>query len=199
MESERVANHQITRLLVDWQTGDEQAGNMLMRHVYHELKLISDAYLRKENQRLTLQSTELVNELFLRLIDQKQIDWRDRAHFFGIAARMMRQIIVEKVRARRAAKRGEGKLEVVFIEDAGNLLDSKAANTPQALDFERLDDALKAFALLDERKALLVDLKFFGGLSIEEIAEALNISHATVKRDWNTAKAWLHRFMMERS
>jgi len=178
----------ITYLLQEWQRGNQDAGERLIFAVFTELRKISNAYLRKERQ-TSLQPTELVNEAFIRMVDQKEIRWEDRVHFFGIAAKLMRQILVERLRKRTAQKRGgDGDPELAFDEEI-----TPADSRP--LDLIKLDDALKALEKVDPRKCRLVELRFFAGLTIEETAAALEISPATVKREWLLAKAWLRRHM----
>jgi RNA polymerase sigma factor (TIGR02999 family) len=166
--------------------GDEQALSTLMPLVYDELRRVASGYLRRERQGQTLQPTALVHEVYLRLLKDAKLSWENRAHFIGIAARSMRQILVERARARGAAKRGGGAVRVTV--DSGLI----AAAAPP-LDLETLDEALTRLGQVDPDLARVVDVRFFGGLSIEEAAEALGISPATVKRRWTLAKAWLMR------
>jgi RNA polymerase sigma factor (TIGR02999 family) len=166
--------------------GDEQALATLVPLVYDELRRLAASYLRRERPGQTLQATALVNDVYLRLLKDSQLSWQSRAHFFGIAARSMRQILVERSRARRAAKRGGKQVRVTF--DPGLI-----AAAPQPVDLEALDDALTRLAEVDADLARVVEVRFFGGLSIEETAEALSVSPATVKRRWALAKAWLAR------
>lgn len=171
-------------------TGDEQALSALMPIVYEELHRLAARYMRREKPGQTLQATALVHDVYLRLLQDSKLSWQNRAHFFGIAARSMRQILVERARARRAAKRGGSRVRVTL--DPGLM-----AATPQGLDLEVLDDALTRLGKLDPELARVVEVRFFGGLSIEEAAEALDVSPATVKRRWTTAKAWLARDLGE--
>lgn len=166
--------------------GDEQALATLMPLVYDELRRLAAGYLRRERPGQTLQATALVHEVYIRLLQDSQLAWQNRAHFFGIAARSMRQILVERARARRADKRGGERVRVTL--DPGLV-----AAAPRSFDLEVLDDALTRLAALDADLARVVEVRFFGGLSIEETAEALGVSPATVKRRWNLAKAWLMR------
>jgi len=166
--------------------GDEQALATLLPLVYDELRRLAASYLRRERPGQTLQATALVHDAYLRLLQDSQLSWQNRAHFFGIAARSMRQILIERARARHAAKRGGNRVRVTF--DPGLIV---AAREP--LDFEALDDALTRLAALDLELARVVEVRFFSGLSIEETAEAMGISPATVKRRWTLAKAWLAR------
>jgi RNA polymerase sigma factor (TIGR02999 family) len=166
--------------------GDEQALASLVPLVYDELRRLAASYLRRERPGQTLQATALVHDAYLRLLQDSQLSWQNRAHFFGIAARSMRQILIERARARHAAKRGGDRVRVTF--DPGLI-----AATQEPIDVEALDDALTRLAALDPELARVVEVRFFGGLSIEETAEAMGISPATVKRRWTLAKAWLAR------
>ncbi len=166
--------------------GDEQALATLLPLVYDELRRLAASYLRRERPGQTLQPTALVHDAYLRLLQDSQLSWQNRAHFFGIAARSMRQILIERARARHAAKRGGNQVRVTF--DPGLIVAAR-----QPIDFEALDDALTRLAALDLELARVVEVRFFGGLSIEETAEAMGISPATVKRRWTLAKAWLAR------
>ncbi|MEO8259859.1 MAG: ECF-type sigma factor [Acidobacteriota bacterium] len=167
--------------------GDEQALADLLPIVYDELRRLAARYLRRERPGQTLQATALVHDAYLRLLRDSQLSWQNRAHFFGIAARSMRQILIERARTRSAAKRGGSRLRVTL--DPGLIA---AAPTPD-FDLEALDEALTRLAALDAELARVVEVRFFGGLSIEETAEALAISPATVKRRWTLARAWLAR------
>jgi RNA polymerase sigma factor (TIGR02999 family) len=173
-----------TALLVRWKNGDQSALDQLLPLVYDELRRLARSYLQRERAQHTLQSTALVHEAYLRLVDQN-VDWQSRAHFFGIAAQMMRRILVDHARARHAAKRGDG-LKVTLDE-------GMALAEAQSLDVLVLDRALNDLAKLDEQQGKVVELRYFAGLSIEETAEAMSISAATVKREWTMAKAWLAR------
>jgi RNA polymerase sigma factor (TIGR02999 family) len=166
--------------------GDREALAQLMPVVYDELRRLAASYLRRERPGQTLQATALVHDVYVRLLQDSKLSWQNRAHFFGIAARSMRQILVERARARDAVKRGGGQLRVTL--DPGVI-----ASEPQTFDVEALDDALTRLAAFDPELERLVDVRFFGGLSIEEAGEALGISPATVKRRWAVAKAWLAR------
>lgn len=180
----------VTALLGQWRSGDAQALERLLPLVYRELHRVAGRYLRRERSDHTLQSTALVHEAYLRLAGPEAPEWRNRAHFFGVAANLMRQILVEHARARHAAKRG-GHAVKVSLEDAPDL--------PVAIDLDvlALDDAMQRLALMDPQQAEIVELRFFGGLSVEESAEVLGISPATIKRDWSSARAWLYREMTE--
>jgi RNA polymerase sigma factor (TIGR02999 family) len=166
--------------------GDEQALAALVPLVYDELRRLAAAYLRKERPGQTLQATALVHDAYLRLLKDSKLSWQSRAHFFGIAARSMRQILIERARARRSAKRGGDQVRVTFESDL-------IASRPQPLDFEALDEALTRLDTVDPDLARVVEVRFFGGLSIDETAEALGTSPATIKRRWTLAKAWLAR------
>jgi RNA polymerase sigma factor (TIGR02999 family) len=177
---------EVTQLLVAWSDGDEQALAALVPLVYDELRRLAHRHLGHERAGHTLQTTELVHEAYLRLVDQKEARWRNRAHFIAIASQMMRRILVDYARARRFAKRGAGARRV-SLDEAMVVSDERAA------DVVALDVALKALAQFDKRKSRMVELRFFGGLSIEETAEVLGVSPGTVMRDWTLAKAWLQR------
>jgi RNA polymerase sigma factor (TIGR02999 family) len=177
---------QVTQLLVAWGDGDQAARDELMPLVYEELRRLAHQCLRRERPGHTLQTSALLNEAYLRLVDQKNIHWQDRSHFFGIAARLMRQVLVDYARKRRYAKRG-GDARRVSLDEA------MIASEERAADVVALDDALKSLAEIDPRQSQIVELRFFGGLSIEETAEVLAVSPGTVMRDWTLAKAWLRR------
>jgi RNA polymerase sigma factor (TIGR02999 family) len=180
--------HQVTQLLAAWSDGDQAARDQLMPLVYDELHRLAHQYMNRERPGHTLQTSGLVNEAFLRLVDQRDVKWQNRAHFFGIAAQMMRRILVDYARNRRYAKRG-GAAHQVSLEEAMIVSEERAA------DVLALDDALKGLAEFDLRKSQIVELRFFGGLSIDETAEVLAVSPGTVMRDWTLAKAWLRREM----
>ncbi len=176
----------VTQLLIGWGQGDKEALDKLVPIVYDELRRQAARYLRHERAGHTLQTTALIHEAYLRLIDQKNVHWQNRAQFFGIAAQLMRRILVDHARTRKRAKRGGSDIRVPF-EDAVAI-----ASAPE-LDVVALDEALKRLAEIDEQQGKIVELRFFSGLTVEETAEELGISPATVKRDWSMAKAWLHR------
>lgn len=182
------APHQVTRLLQEWSEGDESALAKLMPLVHDELHRLAHQHMRRESAGHVLQTSALINEAYLRLVDQPQIRWQDRAHFFGIAARIMRRILVDEARRRNAAKRG-GSLIQVSLDEAGTVVQDQAANVAA------LDDALQRLEAIDERQGKIVELRFFGGLSIEETAEVLKVSPGTVMRDWTFARAWLRNEM----
>jgi RNA polymerase sigma factor (TIGR02999 family) len=176
----------VTTLLGDWSRGDRGALNQLLPLVYAELRRIAARQLRNERAGHTLQPTALVHEAYLRLVDQREINWRNRAQFFGVAAQVMRRILVDHARRHRAAKRGEG-LPSVSIDDA------KDAVAPDGLPVLMLDRALHRLAEMDQELARIVELRAFGGLTVEESASVLDVSPSTAKRQWRTAKAWLTR------
>lgn len=176
----------ITQLLVQWSSGDQQALDQLTPLVYDELRQMARTYLRRERSDHTLQATALVHEAYLRLIDQHSVSWQNRAHFFGVASQMMRRILVNHALARAAEKRGGG-TERLSLDETVSFADQRE------LDLIALDEALKELERLDPQQTRIVELRFFGGLSIEETAEALKVSPATVKRDWSTARLWLRR------
>jgi RNA polymerase sigma factor (TIGR02999 family) len=186
------SQHEITRLLADWSNGDRQALEKLTPLVYDELRRLAARYLRQERSGHTLQSTALVHEAFLKLVGQNNVRWQNRAHFFGIAAQMIRRILVDYARARHAGKRGAG-AEKLSLDEAIAL-----PGAPD-LDLLALDDALEGLAKIDERQSRLVELRFFAGLTLEETAEVLQMSIATAKRDWVSAKAWLSREIRRQS
>jgi RNA polymerase sigma factor (TIGR02999 family) len=178
------AGPQLTDALVAWSAGDASALDMLVPIVESELRRIARRHMARERPGHTLQTTALVNEAYLRLIDQKRVRWQNRAHFFAIAAQAMRRILISMARARCAEKRG-GPATPVSIEEAGEVAVDRAAG------LVALDDALQALAELDPRRAQVVELRYFGGLSVEETAAALTVSQETVMRDWKRARAWL--------
>lgn len=176
----------VTKLLVKWSKGDSAALDALIPLVYGELRRLARHYLQREKQNHTLSSTSLVHEAYLRLITQTEVSWQNRAHFFGVASQMMRRILVDHARKYAYAKRGGGATTLALDE---------ALCSPQRRDIDlvALDDALNSLAKLDQRQSRLVELRFFGGLSIEETSEVLGVSTPTVKRDWASARAWLFR------
>ncbi len=184
--------HEITRLLADWSNGDRQALEKLTPLVYDELRRLAGRYLRQERVGHTLQSTALVHEAYMKLVGQNNVRWQNRAHFFGIAAQMIRRILVDYARARKADKRGAG-AERLSLDEA------IALPGGQDLDLVALDDALEGLAKIDARQSRLVELRFFAGLTIEETAEVMQMSLATAKRDWVSAKAWLSREVRRQS
>jgi RNA polymerase sigma factor (TIGR02999 family) len=181
---------EVTQLLLAWSEGDKGALEQLVPLVYKELHRLARHYLRRERADHTLQTTALVNEAYLRLIDANKVEWQNRAHFFAISARLMRQILVDFARERAYQKRGGG-IRQVSLDEA--LMVGEQPNE----DMVALDLALKALAEIDERKSQVVELRFFGGLSIEEAAEVLKVSPQTIRRDWRLAKSWLRRRLSE--
>src|SRR5712692_3208826 len=175
----------VTRLLVEWGQGRQEALSALMPLVYDELRGLARRYLRREGVANTLQSAGLVHEAYFRLVDQKHMSWKNRAQFLGVAAQLMRRILVDRVRRQRAAKRGAA-VSKLSLSEAIDLPDTRE------IDLLLLDGALQSLEKLDAQQARIVELRFFGGLSIEEVAEVLGISSGTVKRGWAMAKAWLH-------
>jgi RNA polymerase sigma factor (TIGR02999 family) len=180
----------VTELLVRWRQGDQEALEAIVPLVYKELHDLAHGYLRREHPGHTLQSMGLVHEAYLRLVDQKPLDINDRSHFIAVAARLMRQILVDYARSRGAAKRGAGLK--VGLSAAAARADARAESALE-IDLMALDDALNELARLDERQGKIVELRYFGGMTNEEVALALGISPATVKREWTVAKAWLAR------
>lgn len=180
---------QITRLLKDAQGGNRAALDELLPLVYDELKRVASRQLSGERSNHTLQATALVHEAYMRLVDQHSVDWSNRAHFFSIAAEMMRRILVNHAESRAAKKRGDGVTAVSLDEIGDNF--SSAARTEKAVDVLFLDDALKRLAALDPQQAKIVELKFFAGLTNEDAGKVLGVSESTVKREWRMAKAWL--------
>jgi len=177
---------EVTRILQAWGRGDQQAVDRLMPLVYGELRRLARHYLRRERPDHTLQPTALVHEAYLRLVDQRGVTWQNRAHFFGVAAQAMRRILVDHARRHHAAKRG-GPAFKVWLDDV------VIAAKERSDDLLALDDALNRLAAMDPRQGQIVELRLFSGLTVEETAEALGISPATVKREWTSAKAWLTR------
>jgi RNA polymerase sigma factor (TIGR02999 family) len=177
--------NEITQMLLEWSNGHREAHNELMPLVYNELRRLAAHYFRQERPDHTLQPTALVHEAYLRLVDQTRVKWQNRAHFFGIAANLMRQILVNHALGHRAAKRGGTAFRITLDEAAGE-------SRKQDLDLVALDEALTGLAVFDPQQSRIVELRFFGGLTIEEAAEVLRISPATIKREWTMAKAWLH-------
>jgi RNA polymerase sigma-70 factor (ECF subfamily) len=179
----------ITTLLCAWNEGDQEALKKLTPIVYNELHRLARRYMKQERQGHSLQTTALVNEAYTRLVDYKRMQWQDRAHFFAVSAQVMRRILVDYAR-RHNLKRGAG-VHQVSLDQAAVIEADESTGSP--LDFAALDDALNALARIDPRKVQVVEMRFFGGLSVEETAEVLKISTVTVKRDWRAAKTWLYR------
>jgi RNA polymerase sigma factor (TIGR02999 family) len=176
----------VTQLLVAWGEGDKAALDELMPVVYDELRRLAQRYLSRERPGHTLQTTALVHEAYLRLVDQRSVNWQNRAQFFGIAAQMMRRILINHAKDRHAKKR-QGYAARVSLDDAVSFFEQRE------LDLVALDEALNGLALLDPQQTQIVELRFFGGLTIEEVAEVLGLSPATIKREWDSAKLWLRR------
>jgi RNA polymerase sigma-70 factor, ECF subfamily len=176
----------VTALLADWSRGDQTALGQLLPVVYAELRRIAARQLARERVGHTLQPTALVHEVYLRLIDQRRVDWQNRAHFFGVASQVMRRILVDHARRHRAGKRGDG-VQCVSLDDA------KEVAAPREISILALDDALDRLQQVDPDLARIVELRAFGGLTVDEAAHVLQISPSTAKRDWRTAKAWLNR------
>ncbi len=176
----------VTRLLVEWKSGSKEALDLLIPIVYDELRRLAAHYLRDEHAAATLQPTAVVHEAYMRLVAQSLPDWESRSHFFGVAAQLMRQILVDHARKNRSAKRGGGMAKAPLEE-------ALAFASPQSPDMVALDDALTELAKIDPRQSKIIELRFFGGLSIEETAQALDVSSATIGRETRLAEAWLHR------
>jgi RNA polymerase sigma-70 factor (ECF subfamily) len=177
---------EITQLLVEWGNGNQGALEKLLPLVERELHRLAHSYMRREDPDHTLQTTALINETYLRLIDQRKVQWQNRAHFFGISAQIMRRILSNYARDQNRVKRGGGATQV-------SLSGIAVISNEKSKELIALDEALKRLAVEDERKSRVVELRYFGGLSVEETAEVLNVSAITVMRDWKFAKAWLHR------
>ena len=186
MEDTPPTTPQVTQLLIAWGEGDQIARDQLMSLVYEELHRLAHRYMKRESPGHTLQTSALVNEAFVRLVDQKNVRWQNRAHFFGIAAQMMRRILVDYARSRNYAKRGGGAAQI-SLDEALIVSDERSAEVVS------VHEALERLAEFDPRKSQLVELRFFGGLSIDETAQVLNVSPGTVMHDWTLAKAWLRR------
>jgi RNA polymerase sigma factor (TIGR02999 family) len=180
------SSHEITQLLLAWGNGDQTAMDQLVPLVYDELRRLARRYMHREAPGHLLQTTALVNEAYIRLIDANQVKWQNRAHFFAISARVMRRILVDFARRSNKLKRGGNANEV-------SLAEALVPSAKRGSDLVAIDDALTTLAGLDERQSQVVELRFFGGLKDNEIAEVLKVSHGTVRRDWRLARAWLHR------
>jgi len=178
-------SNEITKLLQKWHDGDPQAFDEVTRYVYSELRRRAAAYMRGEREGHTLETTGLVHEAFIKLIDKQQIEWQDRNHFFAVAAQSMRRILVDHARTRKRDKRG-GAEENMPLDEA-----RKTPAAKSGVDLVALDEALERLAGLDERQAQVVELKYFGGMTLDETAEILGVSRVTVRRDWQIARAWL--------
>src|SRR4026209_709537 len=178
--------HQVTQLLIAWSNGDQSAFEQLMPLIDEELRRLAHRYMSRERAGHTLQTTALVNEAFLRLVNRKNLQWQNRAHFFGIAAQLMRTILVDHARSHASVKRGGGARKLELDE-------ALVVSQQKASEVVALDEALKQLALIDPRQSRIVELRFFGGLTVEEAAEVLHVSPVTIKREWSSAKAWLYR------
>jgi RNA polymerase sigma-70 factor, ECF subfamily len=194
----------VTQLLGEWRKGNEAALGELTALLYQELRALAQRHLMRERPNHTIQRTALVNEAFVRLVNQQSVDWNNRAHFFALASSLMRRVLVDHARARLASKRGGGAVvlsldEIVAPRDEDDAHDVPAVSEPEHLDSETDDDitsidaALQKLAALDARQAQIVEMRYFGGLTIEETAQAADVSEATVKREWTLARAWLRR------
>ena len=185
-------SHEVTQLLLDWSKGNQTALGKLMPLVYKELRRLAHQYRRKERAGHTMQTTDLVHEAYLRLVDQRRVRWQNRSHFFGVAAQLMRRILVDHARRHMRAKRGGGTQRVSLHEAA-------VVSRQSTVDLLALDEALNRLAEIDPRKARIVELRFFGGMEVEETAACLEVSEITVMREWKMAKAWLHRELSDES
>ena len=186
MNSGTEKSQEISRILQGWSDGGKEASEKLMPLVYEELRRQASRYMRRERIGHTLQATALIHEAYLKLIDQRDVNWQNRAHFFGVAAQVMKRILVDYAKARHREKRG-GEAENLPLDEARFVI-----SDGKSVDLIALDEALTRFAEFDPQQAKIVELKYFAGMKIEEIGEALRLSPATVKREWNSAKAWLH-------
>jgi len=180
----------VTRLLLDWSNGDKSALEKLIPLVYDELRRMARQYMRRERPGHTLESTALVNEAYIKLIDCSRVGWQNRAHFFAVAAQLMRRILIDHARSRNYAKRGGG-VRKVSLDEAAILSEERAS------ELIAIDNALTNLAAIDPRKSQIVELRFFGGLNLEETAEVLGVSSPTVQREWRKAKAWLYQEVKE--
>ena len=183
-----IPTNDVTQLLVSWSKGNKEALDRLVPLVYSELRRLARRYMGRESPGHTLQTSALINEAYMKLVDRQNIQWQNRAHFFAVAAQVMRHILIDHARTRNYAKRGAGARKI-SLDETAVLSDKRAA------DLVALDDALNALAEIDPRKSRIIELRFFGGLSIEETAEIMEISTVTVTREWRTARAWLRREM----
>jgi len=181
-------SEEVTQLLVAWSSGDQRALDKLMPLIYAELRQMARRHMKRQREGHTLQTTALINEAFLKLVNQPEKHWQNRAHFFGVASQAMRQVLVDYARSRRYAKRGGGE-RPVSLDEAAVITEERAA------ELVELDDALKALARVDLRKSQIVEMRYFGGLSVKETADVLKVSPDTVMRDWRLAKTWLLREM----
>ncbi|MBV9958405.1 MAG: sigma-70 family RNA polymerase sigma factor [Acidobacteria bacterium] len=185
-----LAPDDVTGLLHEWRQGDAAAFEKLMPLVYGEMRRLAHRYMRQERGGHTLQTTALINEAYLRLVGQRQVEWQGRAHFFAVTAQVMRHVLIDHARRLHLLKRGGAEAQRV------ELFEAEAMTRERAAELVALDEALRELARLDERKASVVELRYFGGLSLEETAEVLEVSVMTVRRDWRAAKAWLYKEVM---
>lgn len=192
MIATKAGPHEVTQLLLDWGKGDKAALDKLIPLVYGELRKLARQHLHRERPGHTLQTTDLIHETYLKLVNQRQVQWQNRAHFFGVSAQLMRRILVDRARRRKRVKRGGG--AVILSLDEGAIVSRKPP-----LDIVAFDEALTRLADIDLRKARVVELRFFGGLSVEETAEFLKVSNITILRESRMAKAWLHRALTNES
>ena len=179
------STHEVTQLLIEWSNGDKAALDKLTPLIYDELRRLAHHYMSREHPGHTLQTTAVVNEAYLRLVNRKRVHWQNRAHFFAIAAQLMRSILVDHARSHAYAKRGGGAQKMALDE-------AMIISQERAAEVVALDEALDQLAEIDPRQSRIVEMRFFGGLTIEETAEVLSLSPATIKREWSTAKAWLY-------
>jgi RNA polymerase sigma factor (TIGR02999 family) len=183
-----VGTERVTQLLINWRNGDKAAFDQLMPLVYEELRRLARRFMRKERRDHTLQTSALINEAYLRLVDHTAANWQNRAHFFAVAAQVMRHILIDHARNYKYEKRGGG-AQKVPLDEAAVFSEERVA------ELVALDDALTSLSALDPRKSQIIELRFFGGLSIEETAEVMGLSPTTVQREWRSAKSWLQRFI----
>lgn len=181
---DRGDSHQVTRLLIQWSDGDQSALDDLMPIVYDELRLMAKRFMRRQDSGHTMQTTELIHEAYLKLLGNQEKDWKNRAHFFGVASQAMRHILVDYARSKQSQRRGGQRQRVTLAE-------SMFVSNERSDEIVALDDALSRLSKLDDRKGRVVEMKFFGGLNLDEIAEVLKVSIITVKRDWSFARNWL--------
>jgi RNA polymerase sigma factor (TIGR02999 family) len=191
-----LAGHDLTGLLIEWREGDRAALGRLTPLVYDEIRRIAHRYVQREREGHTLQTTALVNEAYLRLAGKQQINWQNRAHFFAVTAQVMRHILIDYARRRHYVKHG-GEAQRIAFDEALATEEAVLMTKPRAAELLALDEALDELAKLDPRKSQVVELRYFGGLSLDETAEVLEISPMTVRRDWRVAKAWLFRRMKD--
>jgi RNA polymerase sigma-70 factor, ECF subfamily len=185
-----IASPEVTQLLVEWGNGDQTALDKLLPLVNAELRQLAKRYMRRESPGHTLQTSALVNEAYLRLVDQKHVQWQNRAHFLGVAAQLMRRILIDHARSHQYAKRGGGAVQVSLDETA-------AVTEAKAAELLAVDEALEKLAVMDARKGRIIELRFYGGMTEEETAEVLGISVPTIQREWRAAKVWLYRLLAE--